>query len=852
MRNVWGYCVVIFAAVVFAVAAAASATAGEVAEALPRDTLVYVEIPNVQAFRAGNDTSAYGKILGEESVRNFLEKGFPALDSLEELVKEHTGNSVAEILEHCKGRVAFALVGDERSVVGGVLVVEVGEEAEEFEGWIGEAAGRLPLEWAEVEIPGATAMVGRRADGGDKGELCYTFAGEAFVACTSLGELERTAAGLVSGRVESLSGSEEFRRAMSVAGVEQPEAFVYLGYADAMGMLLEEAPANIAAVLRQLGLDSLGSMVYWSRRAGDGVVDTISMHFPEGRKGVFLSPGSSGEDYRRVMSMAPEEVISASWTHADLGVFYDAVAAALETALPPTAVEDLSGGLREFEGEVGFGIRADLVGSLGKNILSYQPMPSGTPGMGLAGGMGQQVMMVELADEARFAEALAAYWMKLKETGKDIEIPMPAGTPLEGGGRLSFIETPFDETTIYETRLAVGMMFQVAPAMAVSDGWLVVGMNAQAVKNALSGKEKHVASVLESADYTSAARFAGPGNASASYCRTKVAFENLYTMASVMMPFALMRFGEAAPIDQFLMPAAADISQHLFGSAMAVNVTDDSIRMTEFGPVGAVRTLSSIGTIAAAVGSWAVQTQQRERAGVGRPQEKNDLKMLGLGLLMYSNDHEGDFPQELSTLAEEGYLGTGADVDVSRFFYVRGLRDDDAPMLLVALSRRIGDQGRPALFVDGHVEHLSESEVAEQVGGWLELPEEPGADELRAACEKNLGELGRSVGKYAKYHDGLVPEKLERNVDYRFAPLVTTCPANDSPDGSDYLTVAGLDISSVGEDARKDVVLVYEREAFLDGTTGVGFLDGSIRRLDGDELRNALAFTNDIQPGAQR
>lgn len=89
---------------------------------------------------------------------------------------------------------------------------------------------------------------------------------------------------------------------------------------------------------------------------------------------------------------------------------------------------------------------------------------------------------------------------------------------------------------------------------------------------------------------------------------------------------------------------------------------------------------------------------------------KNRLKQLGLGMLMYSNDHEGDFPDSFDTLVEKGYIHRQhqdvleSAVSGERFIYVEGMRDDNRPTTVLAYDKTAleGDL-HLVLFIDGHV-----------------------------------------------------------------------------------------------------------------------------------------------------
>jgi hypothetical protein len=139
--------------------------------------------------------------------------------------------------------------------------------------------------------------------------------------------------------------------------------------------------------------------------------------------------------------------------------------------------------------------------------------------------------------------------------------------------------------------------------------------------------------------------------------------------------------------------------------------------------------------------------------------------------------------------------------------------------------------------------NLSDGELVEQVGGWLDLPDNPDEAALSAACDINLTTLAASVERYAQFHEGVVPNELSSNADYRFAPLVTSCPRDNDFASSDYATVSGLVLTGLSDEEKSHALLVYEKRPCAGGRHGVVFANGGIKRLDDAELNAAIEST---------
>ncbi len=135
--------------------------------------------------------------------------------------------------------------------------------------------------------------------------------------------------------------------------------------------------------------------------------------------------------------------------------------------------------------------------------------------------------------------------------------------------------------------------------------------------------------------------------------------------------------------------------------------------------------------------------------GAGKAKQvkcKNNLKQIGLGLLMYAGDNKGAFPKDLGMLYEKDYLKNGivyvcpatkdtvprsaADVRAGKCSYVyvgNGVRDD-APngMKTVIAYDKPSNHGTSInfLFVDGHVESVKTTnpKMAAKERGWVVGP----------------------------------------------------------------------------------------------------------------------------------
>jgi hypothetical protein len=837
----------------------AAAPGSNITDALPPETYAVVYSPDLPAARAAGADSAYGEILAEPEVKQFLESGFPSLSALTDDFRGVTGKSLREMLDFCKGAAAVAVLPDPNQALAVIAILDVGKEHKEFSDYIARNEARTGLAWTETEVPGATvktAVIGSYY-------ISHATAGQYFLVSNSNAAIETVTAGLLSGRKDSLSAEKGYVKCMSLAKLDNAQILAYANVALVLERLLDSLPPEMAPFVDVLGLKSIGAMSFSSRSQGKGFMDEFVYYFPTGREGLFAAVRPSTADPSKYLSMMPAASMSAAWATVDMKKFA-AFANAFYDAIPPEFRGRSDEFLAGVKTETGVDLRSDLFAPLGDNFLSYAPIPSTLMGLGFSGGFGQGVFLVELSDQARFETTLDSLWkyaarkaeeeaasVKAQSTDSVVKPRSPAGPggiPIDPKFDLS--TEKFGKATIYKIKIVLNPSVQIVPAFATREGWLVLSLDPQSVKNALGAPLVFKPSLLNNRDYTAAAAVCGPGNSGASYGNNRALFDSVYPLVSIGLPFILAYAGGSMPADQILLPPADAISPHLFGSATATFVSPDSIRVSEYGPIGLVRSAYVIGTGAAALGKWLAASGAAPRAGQAQERPRapaDDLAVLKGALDGYATENGGAYPADPVALREHlDKSKEGGSAVLVRYRYVPGLASSDDMRLVMAFDRNLGPRGRRVLFIGGEMMNLTDEEVREQAGGWLSLPDRPTAAAAEAACLDNLRALAASVRRYADSHDGAVPAKLDLAAWYKFAPLVTSCQADDRFAGPDYATVGALNTSKVPEASRSSFVLVYETGPRHAVMAGAAFLDGTTRMLTPSDLKLAIEKTKKL------
>jgi len=189
------------------------------------------------------------------------------------------------------------------------------------------------------------------------------------------------------------------------------------------------------------------------------------------------------------------------------------------------------------------------------------------------------------------------------------------------------------------------------------------------------------------------------------------------------------------------------------------------VLMESFSPVGSAG--STLAPIGAMRRSWSLQSpnvallgamlmpalSQARTAARGAACMSN-LRQLGLCLALYANEHRGVFPESLDELLP--YTGTGqvfvCPADENPIATAGGLRtsyrylggfsmDQLGPDLMIAFDKEGNQAGRRnVLFVDGHVQQLSEDEFQRRLQRDLQSFA-PKWDELTAEQRKAVAEF---------------------------------------------------------------------------------------------------------------
>jgi hypothetical protein len=266
------------------------------------------------------------------------------------------------------------------------------------------------------------------------------------------------------------------------------------------------------------------------------------------------------------------------------------------------------------------------------------------------------------------------------------------------------------------------------------------------------------------------------------------------------------------------------------------------------------------------------------RNGASQAHSASNLRMLGMGLILYANQTRGYLPPDLKTLAVEEFLladtfaSPRTDTLLPRgdlsyvervawvaqlddYFYLgagRRLGSATPPQTPLAYENpdRVAGQQIVVLFADAHVEYLDRADAAARIG-FADAPpthapatQDPLDPALRADprvfdSQANLRAIGKAMLMYSNDHKGTYPATPGPLNYYRgtytgLAPQTFANPrGTTAPPPADLSTEAGVawidasrDYVYLGAGKRSsspaDTLLAFENPAEM--TTGLNFL----------------------------
>jgi hypothetical protein len=400
-----------------------------------------------------------------------------------------------------------------------------------------------------------------------------------------------------------------------------------------------------------------------------------------------------------LLDAADANAISAAAWNIDLAGLYDVITQTVKAIGSAEEYARFEKGLAEVEGRLGFKIRKDLLAGLsGPMALCSVEAPDS----GLRSGA---TLVVQCRQPEAVDKALAALAKMAAEDSK---------------GSVSVGATVQDGYTLHCVSPAQLTMLGLMPTWVVAKDRLLLATNnrlaAQALRQFISGAP--VKSPLRaSASYKQVCgrlpedpllvRYTDTAHHARLFLQALRPYWPLLTVAAA-------RTGIQLPV---ALPTFDRIVDQLPPSGFTCWREQNGLRWHGEGPSIAGKGLA----VAAVAAGIAMPAFARARGASEQAISMNNLKQIGLGCVMYADDHNGTFPPNLQTLVEKKLVSsevlqppTGRRV--SRYVYIadQTAKTDTHNILVHEDPAQLRGKAC-ALFPDGHVEALSREDLQKKL-----------------------------------------------------------------------------------------------------------------------------------------
>jgi prepilin-type processing-associated H-X9-DG protein len=451
---------------------------------------------------------------------------------------------------------------------------------------------------------------------------------------------------------------------------------------------------TISAVLKELGLSGVKTFTSRAGFAGPNLVTGSFLEVPAPRMGLLaaLKPADPA-----LMDVVDARAVTASTANLDVAVAYDAILRAIKTA-SGEAGADVEEGLAAFESEAKVGLRKDLLESLAGPVVFY------TLGMGAVSEapMGGGVVLVKLKDAQLFEKAMTS---------------LGGFAAAQSKGAFQVSEQKREEgRTVHTWMVPQLAMMQIMPMWSVANGYAVIGSNAglhdAAIKQMVStGADRK--SIKDTAGYKEAVSRLPDGLISLDYADSQTQYTQAMTAFQQFWPMATMFAAQAGFKLPPMLPSLGEIFKDVKPMCQSVWAGSDGIYGQYQGPGLEVGLSSVAGVSVGAAILMPALAKARQQAG--NAAAMSNLKQVGLGLMMYAEDHQGDWPADLEQA--KSYFGSPRVLDSPRkpkgfdgpsYVYVGGQPKTTDPRNIVVYENPGFCTDRiNVLFLDGHVEAMN-------------------------------------------------------------------------------------------------------------------------------------------------
>ncbi len=554
----------------------AEAGAFRIEAALPSDCLLHLSYDGVAGAKNCRNL-ALSQLWEEPQMKVFLAPVMEMLDAMSgeaaENLEQNTGLALSDLQSLGEGRLTFTVVDlaiedpNGPPDVDALITLDLGSN-KELAGKLAQMAAGAAEQGMGI-APTEVTIAGNQGLAFDlDGLTAYLVAaGNHLVLGTNqttlAGVLDRVKAGVTSG---GLIDNADFTSAMAKVSPMRQGVFSLYANLGKMLHMLENSPAGggqefgmVMSILEFTGLTQFQSVAYGLNFEGRAIVERFHVNAPNGLDKTLYAAMPPGDGKFAVLDMAPENSLLAEAFRLDVSVLADRLMAAVRDFDQDMAanIEDELQGMSD---QLGFSIKDDLLPSIGQDMgLWMAPAPFG-------GLIPEMMVAVQLKDSDKFFSCIqkASAMLPSEDAMRSFEFMGHQISYLDTG---KFMNSPGD--------FGPG----IKPAWMVDNGFLMVGLAPQALKNYLASKSHQRSGLARNPDLVEAMthfRRSNPdaGNTGVVYIDTGRLM--VMTIDTLLPIIQSMDIPDDIPVDLALLPTTDVFQRHIFGFSEAVSQTKTS------------------------------------------------------------------------------------------------------------------------------------------------------------------------------------------------------------------------------------------------------------------------------------
>jgi prepilin-type processing-associated H-X9-DG protein len=506
---------------------------------------------------------------------------------------------------------------------------------------------------------------------------------------------------------------------------KQPVAAVYIdveGIVKLADQMMANAPQGPtwAKAKQILGLEGVRRFI-WT--AGFDQRDWMGQAFvdaPAPRRGAIPGMFDARPLSDEIVKAIPQTATVAAAGKFDLGGLVRGIRQAI-AQFDPNAGQEVENGFAQIKQMIGLDLQTDLFDVLGEDWAVYvDPMAAGEGLLGFS-----------LVNKAKDASKLEASLTKLEGTANGLLQQAMA----ENGMTVQFKEEKIaGGATLHEFAIPF-----VSPTWSVDHGNLYLGLYPQVVQGGVEQVSEGGKSILDNEDFVAVRKRLGnvPNASGFTFANlpksAPEAYQQILMVLRIYVGMADM-FGADSPA--MLLPPLRKIMPHLApaGSVSWVDAAGWHAKSVEPFPGSTMFTAGGGGQVLMAQQALLVSillpSLNRARETANRVKCGSNMRQIGQGILLYSNENKGKYPPDLGTLVKTEELTaavfacpSGQTTELPAFankneeanwvnvhsdyvYLGKGMNITAGPETIVLYEKpgAHGGQGMNMLFGDGHVE----------------------------------------------------------------------------------------------------------------------------------------------------